>query len=528
MDVLVGVLVVGASALAVAVVFLRGRLRSLVGEREDAWRQLRLAHVLALAGADERATLEALADLRGAVGAEAIRFFVDGDRAPWLVAVDEAGRTVEDQRPARRDPLSVVLAEGSVAPGVQALRAGDVVVGALQVVGDDAAMATAGSPLVLDRLSGAAAALSAARESRTRASLLASDVERLDDITNATSDGVVLLNRDGRVVAWNNAMETLTWLPAADAILQRWEEVLHLERPDGDILWDPYHAARQDESAELLRLARRAEHRWVLVTASPAGGSDARAGAVLVLRDVTDQQEAESLKADFLATVSHELRTPLTPLKGFLEVINRKGPALDESHLRRAHGAMLRQVERLEALVADLLLTAELDRGIVSVNRQEVDIAVVVGRLVDGLGDAERERITLRTAGPTPAVTDVKGVTKIVQVLVSNALTHTSGGVEVEVARSGDDVAVVVRDHGDGIPEAMRAYVFERFARMGSHLTRAQGPGLGLPIADQLARLLGGEITIDSRVGRGTTFTLVVPETGSRRRDPRAEEVLDR
>lgn len=347
---------------------------------------------------------------------------------------------------------------------------------------------------------------------------LAEESRKLGDIVDAASDGIVLVTGDGRVAAWNPAMAAITGLDAAEAIGQRWFVALRLRQPDGvDIPVDgdsPLHRAlrgrRHDGPLDVQILRRDGRWRWLRCTLAPLrqrdGGSS---GTVIVARDTTREREVEQLKADFVATVSHELRTPLTPLKGFVETLRDSGDALTPQQVDGVYTSMGRQVGRLENLVSDLLLVVDLDRDGLHLRPEAVDLAAVT-RAVAAREDPAG-RVVIAGSGPAMAVGDVTAVTRILRALLSNALKHASGTVTVSFGAEGGRASVHVADEGPGIPSWELERIFERFTRLGDHLRRTQGPGLGLPIARALARELGGDVTLTSEVGFGSVFTLDLP-----------------
>lgn len=250
------------------------------------------------------------------------------------------------------------------------------------------------------------------------------------------------------------------------------------------------------------------DDRWVRIVLTPVTDPD-RPGVVIVARDVTASREVDRVKADFIATVSHELRTPLTPLKGFLELAERRelSPAM-QAEMRTS---MRRQIARLESLVDDLLAMAELDRDLVDLQETEHSLAPMLLRLPAAFDEANAEGRLQIEPSTVSASGDPDAVDRILTALVSNALKHTSGTVHVRVEAGEATVTVTVADEGPGIAIGDQEAIFERFHRLGDHLHRTQGPGLGLPIARALARRLGGDVTVDSAPDRGSTFELTLP-----------------
>ncbi|MFT5223377.1 MAG: PAS domain S-box-containing protein, partial [Glaciecola sp.] len=338
---------------------------------------------------------------------------------------------------------------------------------------------------------------------------LAEQSELLTGILSAASDGIALIAPDGEVLSWNPAMSIIAGTGDTHPVGQNLHDVLQADEDSGAV--DPIDDAMQVAS-QGITLARTwrirplsGEERWVRVVLSPAAAGD-RIGVVLMARDVTAVREVDRLKADFITTLSHELRTPLTPLKGFIELDQRQqlSPAQRVDMLASMH----RQVTRLEGLVDDMLAMSELDRGMVDVAQEPIELRDAVQRV-------HRKHVdTGRVMPDSEAVTvigDLEAVVRIVDALVDNALKHTDGAVQVSVGRNGNRGLVTVKDDGRGIAPSDLELIFERFSRLGDHLLRTQGPGLGLPIARALARRLGGDVRVISELERGASFELWLP-----------------
>ena len=354
---------------------------------------------------------------------------------------------------------------------------------------------------------------------------LEAESTKLSDILTAATDGIVSVRADGTIEAWNPGMGRITGVDATLAIGQPWHGILRLKddagnelAPAGDHVVSQA-VAGQHIGASLSLQVLRADGVWrrVQCTCSPVRGPDgSHRGVVLVARDVTTERELENLKSDFIATVSHELRTPLTPLKGFLSTLRNPRTELSSDQLASVHGAMGSQLTRLETLISDLLAVAELDHGQFELRPEPVDLSDIVADAVQVEAADEMSRCTLRIEPGVSAVADHVALVRIVRSLVSNALKHTQGQVEVAVRAREDDVEVDVRDDGPGIAPWDQQRVFNRFERLGNHLTRTQGPGLGLTIARSLALRMGGDVTLASDVGTGATFTLRLPRARPR------------
>jgi signal transduction histidine kinase len=227
-------------------------------------------------------------------------------------------------------------------------------------------------------------------------------------------------------------------------------------------------------------------------------------------RMVAKLAEAEKLKRSFLMSVSHELRTPLTAIRGHVEAI-REGVVSEPDHVEASLDIVLAETDRLERLVGDVLDLAKLQAHRFTVRHEEVDVGRVLDHAYGAFAEEARRRdIDYRLAAEDDApviVSDGDRVLQVISNLLSNAFRWTPDGgrIELGLAAANGVVRVEVADSGPGVPEDERERIFDPFI---SH--DADGTGLGLPIARELALALGGRIELQSDP-RGSRFRLVLP-----------------
>src|SRR5947208_10511141 len=226
--------------------------------------------------------------------------------------------------------------------------------------------------------------------------------------------------------------------------------------------------------------------------------------------------DSNRLKSDFLATMSHELRTPLNSIPGFSEVLLSSGQLNDKQ--QRWVRNVQSSGERLLALINDILDLAKIEAGKMQVRLEEFSIHDACEGLLNMFRPlAEKKNIELRgQIDPDIPVLrqDVTKLQQILQNLLSNALKFTPEGGRVLLKAYADPTHVIinVQDTGVGIAPEEQSLVFEKFRQSGNPLTREQGgTGLGLSIVRELSKLLGGAATLQSELGRGSTFTVRVP-----------------
>ena len=264
--------------------------------------------------------------------------------------------------------------------------------------------------------------------------------------------------------------------------------------------------------------------------AAPSGGGTLMVlvrrygdGMKLVLtQDITERERAEAMRRDFVANVSHEIRTPLTVLAGFVETL--AGLPLTEVERQRVLTVMTQQTDRMQSLVGDLLTLAQLEGS----PRPPVDrwqpVSELMQRvLADGLAlSAGRHTLVINGGSDAEIAGSDTELLSAVGNLVNNAVRYTPAGGRIDVSwrwRDDGSAEIAVTDTGAGIAREHLPRLTERFYRVdGSRSRETGGTGLGLSIVKHVAQRHGGSIDIGSEVGKGSTFTLVLPALRVRRR----------
>ncbi len=231
------------------------------------------------------------------------------------------------------------------------------------------------------------------------------------------------------------------------------------------------------------------------------------------------QRELETLRRDLVAWASHDLQTPLTSMRAILEAL-ADGVVDDPETVKRYLTTAQRDVMSLSALIDDLFQMSQLDTGGFPLNRTPSSLSDLVSDTLESFSElAYRESIKLDghvESNVDPVLMDTQAIGRVLNNLVGNALrhTHAGGAIEVRVRRTGRGVEVSVRDTGEGIHAEDLPHIFERFYRGEKSRNRGTGgAGLGLAIAQGIVRAHGGEIRVESEVGKGTQFTFNIPKT---------------
>jgi signal transduction histidine kinase len=237
-------------------------------------------------------------------------------------------------------------------------------------------------------------------------------------------------------------------------------------------------------------------------------------------RLLEDRRQAVAARDQFLAVAAHELRTPLATLAMLVDHLI--GPPLPHATTepggvvvqKRQLAMVKRQVDRLTALVVEMLDVSRITDGRLQLSLGPVDLRDVIREVLDRFApEIQRCHVTVRVNAPDPApgIWDAARIDQVITNLISNALKYGAGRpIEVSVRVEASQAVVVVRDHGIGIPEDEQSKIFGPFARVVAAKHHA-GLGLGLWIAQQFVQASGGRIKVNSRPGQGSTFSVELP-----------------
>ncbi|MDQ0915704.1 ATP-binding protein [Paenibacillus sp. V4I5] len=369
---------------------------------------------------------------------------------------------------------------------------------------------------------------------------LSQEKEHLSSILRSMTDAVITLDANGSVMLTN---------PQGEKIVQEWskiewseddEETRRFRKPDtalGD--WglmsysNPYSSpipvpliplfeAVVDESSEAATKLHVQNGVWS-VAMTPLYTSDQVRGAVAVLRDVTEEERLDKLRKDFVANVSHELRTPISMLQGYSEALLDDIPSTPEERVELVqviHDESL----RMGRLVRDLLDLARMEAGHLELVFREVEFDSLVRRMHRKFAVMAKERgITLSATLPEEPLILGRGdedrLEQVLTNLLDNAFRHTASGAciaikaETAVYKDRPAIRIEVSDEGQGIPADDLPFIFERFYKADKARTRGSsgGTGLGLAIVKNIVDAHHGSVTVQSALGQGTTFTLLLP-----------------
>jgi PAS domain S-box-containing protein len=335
--------------------------------------------------------------------------------------------------------------------------------------------------------------------------------EQLEDILASTSDGIFALSEEGRVLSWNPAMVSITGISNAKAVGMIVDDAL--PAPKGEFcMWEGLRDKAAPSTGEQIRplMRRGGSMTWVRYSWTRLH-REGEVSHVVVARDITEELESERAKSQFIAAISHELRTPLTPLKGYLSLLASGAVDPSTNEVNEYFSSMLKQTDRLERLIDDLLDASQIESGGAIVEGRNMNVIPLVEALLREHRRQHPERV-FRVHTAEREITVLADPFRLEQVLtnlLSNAIKYSAPAstIDIELRAEGPLCVVAVRDRGPGIAQSEQTRIFDQFYRIDNGNTRRTGgAGLGLFIVKQFVEAMSGRVWVESNPGDGSSF----------------------
>jgi len=327
-------------------------------------------------------------------------------------------------------------------------------------------------------------------------------------------EGLLVVNKDMRVVASNPAARKLFNPSVATLQSQRLTELTR-----NPAIYSAFLDGLKGIERSGVKVETHGPERQVfdlrVVPIGSANGHGAE-GALGVFFDITRTERLEIVRQEFLSNVSHELRTPLTAIIAFVETLET-GAMEDPESCQRFLSIIRKNASRMHSLIDDILELTAIEGGNVTLRAAPVDLHTVVQDVCASFtAKAAANNVTLQN-NVTPEVmvyADERRLEQMLTNLIDNGIKFSSDHGTVTISyESGERDQIHVHDNGDGIPAQHLERLFERFYRVDRARSRDMGgTGLGLAIVKHLALVHGGEVTVTSELGKGSTFTLHLPK----------------
>lgn len=347
----------------------------------------------------------------------------------------------------------------------------------------------------------------------TNVEKLLAEEQRLKAVLDSIDDGLLILDRQGRVQHANPvAQRQLSWeeQPSGESLAQA------LGHPELDEL--AHRVLRGEpleEEPEELAIEIDGEQRLLSWRLAPVVlDEERRLGGVMVLRDVTEERAFERVRNEFVLRASHELRTPVTGMQMAFGLLNERLRFEPESREADLLQTVDEEMHRLVRLINDLLDFSRYQSGVQVLERQPCDLEELLAQLRQRYSAHAGERsieIELELQPPLPRVNlDRLQIERVMDNLVGNAIRHSPDGghIRLQARRHGERVLLSVADEGEGVPYSQQARIFEPFVQIGH---RKGGAGLGLALCKEIVQLHGGRIGLYSRPGQGAQFYMTLP-----------------
>lgn len=344
--------------------------------------------------------------------------------------------------------------------------------------------------------------------------VLSYEKNRVQQMMTNMAEGVLAVDEDNKVLLVNDKFSEMYHIDRESVVNRSLAEL-----PEMQDLADAIELARSEMTACSIQSHIEQGDRTVLLHASPIksdSGDDG--GAIVLVHDISDLERAERLRQQVVANVSHELRTPLTIIKGYAEALEDgvlDSPEAEKSYIR----TIREEADRLNRLVTELLDLSMIQSGQVRLQLEDLDVHGIAEQAIFILEEQARQKgVRVINAIPEdlPAVrADDDRITQVFLNLLGNSLRFTSAGGEITLAaEQADDrfVRVSVTDTGCGIPEEHLQRIWERFHKVDSARSRDDsGTGLGLSIVKSIVEAHGGQVSVESEVGKGSVFSFTLP-----------------
>jgi len=343
---------------------------------------------------------------------------------------------------------------------------------------------------------------------------LSEERDRMETILNSIGDGIVVTDEKEKVTLVNAPAERLFGMHRTDMIGSQVETLT-------PVCGLSYLVRSALSENRVIRREVRTEipaDRILNVRVAPVHDRKGQiAGTVCLLQDMSGTRRHAEIQKDFVANVSHELRTPVASIRAIVGAL-QSGALDDPDVAARFVSSLDAETERLSLLLNDLLNLSELDAGKTGRKYTTVSVREVAEEVVDNLADQIRQRGVYVSVDIPESITlraDRLQILQVLQNLVDNAVKYTGSGgtIGIKAFQSENEVTLKVQDTGIGIPPGDLDRIFERFYRVDKARSRQLGgTGLGLSIVKDIVDLYDGRIVVESKVGKGSTFTVVLPK----------------
>lgn len=335
---------------------------------------------------------------------------------------------------------------------------------------------------------------------------------RMESVLGSMFEGVLAVDGDENIILLNREAQRMLAVQQVDVLGRPLREVVR----HPELIQTVTQASQLQQPVTSEFVTARSPRRVLSIRVTPLPG-DLADGLTIVLEDITERRQLETMRRDFVANVSHELKTPLTAIKAYAETL-RMGALNDPVHSGQFLEQIELQADRLHQLILDLLHLSRVESGSISYDIQEFALKELCEQCVQLLAEeAHRRQVDLRMEVENKKIllkADREAFRAIIDNLLVNAIRYTpaNGQVRLRCHEAKGWVTIEVTDTGIGIEREHHERIFERFYRVDRARSRdLGGTGLGLSIVKHLTQSFGGSVELESELGKGSTFRVRLP-----------------
>lgn len=337
--------------------------------------------------------------------------------------------------------------------------------------------------------------------------------QHLSAVFNSMIEGVVLVDKNTRIISLNHADEKIFGISADKQTGRLFLEAI----PNNDISEVMNSVLEKEEFISQELILNWPVQKIFQVNAAPIFDKSGVSGCLLVLHDITEIRKLETMRRDFVANVSHELKTPLTSIKGFVETLS-EGALEDKEHSRQFLRIIQEHTDRLDSLINDLLDLSHIESGEIKLEIEGLRFKDLVDEVLPGFKSQINKKKILVEDSVSPELIIKADKDKIKQVLtnlIDNAIKFNKdkGFIKIYSQSLDNQIKIIIEDSGQGIPPKDLPRIFERFYRVDKARSRELGgTGLGLSIVKHVIELHGGSVGVESTEGLGSKFWFTLPK----------------
>lgn len=347
---------------------------------------------------------------------------------------------------------------------------------------------------------------------------VSAEKNRLNATLASIIDGIIAIDFNKNVIILNKAAEELTGYTLQEIYGRPIDQTIHLFSDQEEVTPKSYCQTSFNKPLKLVGKDGR-QTKINLLSSRVDESIQTNLGCLLILHDLSKEEELEKMKLDFVSMASHELRTPLTSIIGYLSVfLNENKGKVDSSEMDLLEKS-LTSAQQLLILVQNLLSVNKIEREQMSVSPQSLDYLPIVTKAVEDLKDQAVQKNIVLNLGVSQqnlpkVMTDSIRISEVITNLLANAINYTNPGgkVNISLQASPNEIVTTISDTGVGIPKEAIPHLFNKFFRVSNQTQSAsKGTGLGLYISKSIIEKLGGKIWVESEIGQGSKFSFTLP-----------------